>query len=75
VRFTAANTVFAVNDPASVPALVALLETEESLRVKNRIAQGLAERGWSIAPELQDVCRAALPPGYSLSADKVVRAG
>jgi HEAT repeat protein len=75
VRFTAANTVFAVNDPASVPALVALLESEESLRVKNRVAQGFAERGWEIPAELADVCRAALPQGYSLSGNKVVRAG
>src|SRR5688572_15727513 len=34
VRFTAVNTVFAVNDAASIPALVAALEAEESLRVK-----------------------------------------
>jgi hypothetical protein len=75
VRFTAANTVFAVNDPQSVPALVALLESEESLRVKNRVAQGLADRGWSIPAELQQVCGAALPPGYSLAGDKVTRTG
>lgn len=73
VRFNAANTVFAVNDPQSVPALVALLESEESLRVKNRVAQGFLERAWSIPPELQDVCRAALPPGYALAGDKVVK--
>lgn len=73
VRFTAANTVFAVNDPASVPVLVAMLEAEESLRVKNRVAQGLAERGWSIPAELQDVCRKSLPPGYKLGGDKVVQ--
>lgn len=73
VRFTAANTVFAVNDPASVPALVALLETEESLRVKNRIAQGLADRSWPIPADLKDVCRASLPPGYALDGDKVLK--
>jgi HEAT repeat protein len=73
VRFTAANTVFAVNDAASVPALVAMLDGEESLRVKNRVAQGLSERGWAIPAELADVCRKSLPPGYALSADKVVK--
>jgi HEAT repeat protein len=75
VRFTAANTVFAVNDPASAPAFVAMLEAEESLRVKNRIAQGLADRGWSIPPELVDACRASLPPGYTLKDGKVTRGG
>jgi HEAT repeat protein len=73
VRFTAANTVFAVNDPASTPAFVAMLEAEESLRVKNRIAQGLAERAWPIPAELADTCRASLPPGYTLTDGKVTR--
>jgi HEAT repeat protein len=75
VRFTAANTVFAVKDAASVPALVAMLEAEESLRVKNRVAQGLAEHGWTIPAELADACRASLPPGYTLTSDKVTRNG
>ena len=73
VRFTAANTVFAMGDPASVPALVAVLETEESLRVKNRIAAGFTERGWAIPAELSAACRTGLPPGYALVGDKVER--
>jgi hypothetical protein len=73
VRFTAASTVFAMNDEQSVPALVAQLEEEESLRVKNRIAQGLSERGWSIPEELLQTCRTALPPDFGLSGDKVRR--
>jgi HEAT repeat protein len=75
VRFTAANTVFAMGDPASVPAFVALLETEESLRVKNRIAQGLADRGWAIPADLADTCGKSLPPGYALAGDKVTKTG
>jgi len=73
VRFTAAGTVFAMGDPASVPAFVAVLENEESLRVKNRIALGLAERAWVIPAELSAACRAGLPPGYALPGDKVER--
>jgi HEAT repeat protein len=72
VRFTATNTVFAVNDPSSVPAFVAALDAEESLRVKNRIAQGLVDRGWTVPAELIDTCKKALPPGYSLSGERVV---
>jgi HEAT repeat protein len=71
VRFTAANTVFAVNDAASVPALVAALDGEESLRVRNRLAQGLAERGFAIPPELAETCQKNLPTGYVLRDGRV----
>ncbi len=70
-RFTAVGTIFAVSDPASVPILVAALEEEESLRVKNRIAQGMSERGWTIPEELIDTCRKALPPGFQVVGGKV----
>ena len=74
VRFTAANTVFAVNDAQSVPALVAALDGEESFRVKNRIAQGLAERKLVIPEALRDSCRANLPTDYKLRGELVERA-
>jgi HEAT repeat protein len=73
VRFTAVNTTFAVNDEKSAPALVAALIAEESLRVKNRIGERLAERGWPVPAELLDACKAALPPGFAVQGDRVVR--
>jgi HEAT repeat protein len=73
VRFTAVATIFGMNDSAVVPSLVAALEQEESLRVKNRIAQGLGERGWGIPEELADTCRQALPEDFTLSGDQVRR--
>jgi HEAT repeat protein len=73
VRFEAVTTVFAMNDPESAPALIEQLAAEESLRVKNRIAQGLAEKGWSVSAEQSAACKDALPPGYRLI-DDVVRA-
>ena len=73
VRFTAVATIFALNDSAVVPSLVAALEQEESLRVKNRIAQGLGERGWSVPDELADTCKKALPEDFTLSGDQVRR--
>jgi len=73
VRFTAANTVFAVNEAASVPAFIAAMEAEESLRVKNRIAQGLVDRNWTVPAELHESCKKGLPPGYSLRGDRVVK--
>ena len=75
VRFRAVDTVFSMDDERSVFALVAALEEEESLRVKNRIAAGLAERGWGVPAELRDTCDAALPAGYALSDGKVEALG
>jgi len=73
VRFTAVNTTFAVNDEKSAPALVAALVVEESLRVKNRIGERLAERGWTVPAELLEACKSALPPGFGLQGTRVVR--
>jgi HEAT repeat protein len=73
VRFNAANAVFAVNDEKSTPALVAALDGEESLRVKNRIAQGLAERGFAVPEALLEACRKNLPEGFALRGNRVER--
>ncbi|HEX3849495.1 MAG TPA: HEAT repeat domain-containing protein [Polyangiaceae bacterium] len=75
VRFTAATTLFAVNDAASVPALIDALESEESRRVQNRIAQGLADRAWAIPAEVSAGTTKALPPGYAVAAGKVQKTG
>lgn len=72
VRFAAVSTVFAMNSGDSVPSLVAALEHEESLRVRNRIAQGLSERKWSVAGDCRATCERSLPPGFHLDGDFVV---
>jgi len=74
VRFTAVGTVLSMNDEASVVALVAQLEEEESLRVKNRLAQGLADKGWTIPEELAAACRKSLPEAYRVANGKIQRA-
>jgi HEAT repeat protein len=73
VRFNAVATVFAMNDEQSVPALVAALDTEESLRVKNAISQGITDRGWSVPEELRETAQKSLPPGYALNDGKIVK--
>jgi hypothetical protein len=73
VRFHATTTCFSMNDDRSVPALVGALAEEESLRVKNRIASGLVEKGWTVPAELASRCREALPPGFVLDGDRVRR--
>lgn len=74
VRFQAVGTVFAMNDQKSVPSLIAALEQEESLRIRNRIASGLAERAWPIPEELRETCARALPSGSYLDGS-IVRSG
>lgn len=67
VRFAAATTVLGCDLSAAVESLVSALIDEESLRVKNRIASGLVERGWKIPPSQQPELVAAVPPGFSLN--------
>jgi HEAT repeat protein len=74
VRFCAVGTVFAVNDPQSAPALVAAMAQEESLRIKNRIAFGIAERQWTFAAELIDTLKSSLPDDFAVAGERVKRA-
>ncbi len=73
VRFTSATTLFAINDPKSLPALVATFESDESRRIQNRIAQGLVDRAWPIPSEFAEQVRKALPSGFRLAGDKVLK--
>ncbi len=66
VRFAAVGTVFACESSSAVDALVAAIEQEESLRIRNRISAALVARAWTIPQELQTVCSGALPPGFVL---------
>lgn len=73
VRFAAVTTVLAIGNSASVEALVAAIEDEESLRVRNKIAQGLAEQGWEIPEALLGAVSKGLPDGFVARAGKVTR--
>jgi HEAT repeat protein len=77
VRFHAVQTTFAQNEPKSIPALVKLLESEESVRVKNKVAEGLMFRGWVLPDELREATATALrdTSGYRVGADgKIAKA-
>lgn len=73
VRFAAVTTVLAIGNPASAEALVVALDDEESLRIKNKIAQGLEERSWEIPEALIPAATKNLPPGFSIRAGKIAR--
>src|SRR5688572_10503885 len=72
VRFHASGTLFAIGNPESAEPLLTALAEEESLRVKNRIARGLEQAGWTLPEKLVASAQAALPPGYTLRDGRVV---
>jgi HEAT repeat protein len=74
IRFVAVATTFAQEDAASTATLVSTLVSEESVRVKIRIAEGLAKRGWPTPDDTRAELRAALPNGFSIDPDgKIVK--
>lgn len=54
VRFHAAECTFAHGNPESAAALCKMLVSEESVRVKNKVAEGFVRRGWAIPADLRD---------------------
>jgi HEAT repeat protein len=73
VRFAAATALLDINLAESVTSLVAALETEEALRIKNRIAQGLLDRKWAVPEEQLTTCKQALPDGYALNGAQITK--
>ncbi|HEX3345983.1 MAG TPA: HEAT repeat domain-containing protein [Polyangiaceae bacterium] len=65
-RFHSVNALLAQDDVETVPALAHLLGDEESVRVRNKIAEGFSSRGWTIPEEEKQAVGKALPPPYSL---------
>lgn len=54
VRFHAVQTTFAQNQPDSIGALLGVLEREESVRIKNKVCEGFANKGWKVPAELRE---------------------
>ena len=73
VRFIAATALLELNMSESVTSLVAALETEEALRIKNRIAQGLVDRKWPVPQDMLTTCKAALPEDFKLTSNVIER--
>lgn len=75
VRFHAIKTICAQHNAESVEPIVKMLEAEESVRVKNKAAEGMAQQAWTVPPELRDKAREALrDSSYTVNAEgKVVK--
>jgi hypothetical protein len=75
-RFHAVSAMLAQDDAAVAPALASLLVSEESVRVRARIAEGLAGHDWPVAAPDRDTVRKALPVSFALdAAGRVVKSG
>jgi HEAT repeat protein len=71
-RFNAVETVLSQGEVEAVPALVAMMLDEESVRVRTKVADGLASLGWSIPEEERDAFRKVLPPQFSVDGSGAV---
>jgi hypothetical protein len=67
-RFHAAAALLAQDDEAVVPAMVKLLAGEESVRVRTKIAEGLALRGWPLPEDTREAVRTVIAPTFSVDA-------
>lgn len=71
-RYHAVCTLLVHDDPAAAGPMVKALLREEGQRTVNRIAEGLADKGWVVPEELRDALEQKLPRMYQL-VDGVVR--
>ena len=62
-------TVFLQGDPSVLAMLVKLMEDEESVRVKNKIADGVTQREWTVPEDLREPLRKVLPFAFSIDGD------
>lgn len=71
VRFQAVLTLFSIGNPECCARLAEIAIEEESQRVRNKIAEGLALQAWPIPPPLRDRFSAAVAfqSGFSLDAE------
>lgn len=73
VRFHTIATIFSQEAPDSVEGICRALIAEESVRVKNRIGEGLASRGWPIPEALRTEVARTLPSAYRLDGSTIKR--
>lgn len=64
VRFHAVQSTFAQSDKESIPGLVRLLEQEESVRIKNKVAEGFVNKSWSVPEALRATVQKAMSDVY-----------
>jgi HEAT repeat protein len=72
-RFHAVGAVLAQEDEACIGPLLDALADEESFRVKNKIADGILARGWSLPEDRREATRKVLQAGYTIDGEGRLR--
>jgi hypothetical protein len=65
-RFHAVAATLAQKDAEAIPALIAMLLDEESVRVRAKVADGFVALGWEVPDDQRDAVRKVLPPAYAV---------
>jgi HEAT repeat protein len=72
-RFNAVTTLLAQKEPEALGPLITLMLDEESVRVRTKIADGLAELGWEIPDDQRDPVRKVLPPQFTVDGSGLIK--
>jgi hypothetical protein len=67
-RFHASCTLLAQDDPAAAGPLAKVLLEDESVRVRTKVAEGLAARAWPLPADQRPAVQKVLPSGFTLDA-------
>ena len=65
-RFNAVIATLAQKDPESIDPLITLILDEESVRVRAKVADGLAALSWAVPEDQRDAVRKVLPPQFGV---------
>ncbi len=71
-RFNAVMATLAQKDAQSIGPLVTLLLDEESVRVRSKVADGLASLSWEVPEDQRDAVRKVLPPQFGVDGSGLV---
>lgn len=75
-RFHAACAIFNQEDgESSAAAILRILPDEESFRVKNKVADMFAQKGWVVPADQREATAKALPQNYSIDSAGKIRKG
>jgi len=69
VRFHAVQTTFTLDNDESLPALVELMKNEESVRIKNKVCDGVANAGWVVPESQREELQEAMSDVYEYRLD------
>ncbi len=74
VRFHAVHTLFELGDQRALDSLLKVLLEEESVRIKNKIAEAFLRKGWRLPPAQHDAFRRGMAGSYeyALGSDGLV---